>query len=340
MGSSSTIQATVPTFGPTSFSPMTAAPTGGVSTPGVSGTQPTISAPVVGNTAPVVIPPQASNKDVATFQQSLNSKNAGQPGYTPLNVDGIFGPKTEAASQYQIPTPTTPTTPTDAPTPTTTDPIMQQIQGLISEEGATGGQIDTANANANGEYRDAVLSNVKALTATNAAINDQVDQLEKFQQMNQDNLTDSQKIELQSTLDQQKADAADLTSAKEYAYRAAVKAGDSADVLSKIANATSSGDVYQAIQGTSKYTGTASPTLISIGEQKLQASRGPDGYADPNLYQSAFTDWVNKGFTTESFLKAFPPATYVNPANTSLPNYLMPSKADATTSSSSNTRAL
>lgn len=73
--------------------------------------------------------------------------------------------------------------------------------------------------------------------------------------------------------------------------------------------------------------------VITMGDQKLSATRGPDGYVDPNAYQTAFNDWVNGSDThnpigtAKEFLANFPPKNYVNPANTWLPTYLMPAGA-------------
>lgn len=75
------------------------------------------------------------------------------------------------------------------------------------------------------------------------------------------------------------------------------------------------------------------PALIAAAEQKLNASRttGPEAdgkYADPNLYYSAYQDWINKGYgTTAQFISKFPPKDYINPKNTFLPAYLMPPTA-------------
>lgn len=72
---------------------------------------------------------------------------------------------------------------------------------------------------------------------------------------------------------------------------------------------------------------TVPVSTINLGRQKLDATKGEDGYVDPNVYQQAYTDWVNnKVGTAKEFLAQFPPATYVNPANTFLPTYLMPPK--------------
>jgi len=338
---------------PTTSTPAAAAPvSSAVTTPGVSGTQPTIAAPTVGNTPELSIPAPASNKYVAAFQQQLNSKNAGQPGYVPLNVDGVYGPKTQAAAQYQavapsVPAYTTDTTTTNAEGDTVngvsqTD-LATQIQNIIGEQGTLGNEINGVNEGQAGggvgtaAYRGAVTSAVKGLTANNAALQDQLDNLQKFYDSNQTTLDDQQKEDLQNTIDEQKTNAATLTAAQKYAFQAAVKAGESETVLNAIANATTPEEVYDAVQGTSKYTGVASPTIVSIGEQKLNASRGPDGYVDPNLYQQAFNDWTAHGYSTASFVKAYPPDQYVNPANTFLPEYLMPTAAQTKTSSSDRT---
>lgn len=45
-----------------------------------------------------------SGSSVAKLQAELNTKNAGQTGYTPLVVDGKYGPLTAAAAAYKAPT--------------------------------------------------------------------------------------------------------------------------------------------------------------------------------------------------------------------------------------------
>ena len=42
----------------------------------------------------------ATGPSVSAYQQQLNQQNAGQAGYVPLKVDGIYGPLTRAASQF------------------------------------------------------------------------------------------------------------------------------------------------------------------------------------------------------------------------------------------------
>lgn len=77
-------------------------------------------------------------------------------------------------------------------------------------------------------------------------------------------------------------------------------------------------------------SGGLSKSQIALGEQKLNDSRGDDGWVDPAVYQAAFDDW--KG-TTKAFLLAYPPKDYVNPENTTLPKYLQPAKSKSASAS-------
>lgn len=52
-----------------------------------------------------------SGDAVKALQTQFNTQNAGVAGYVPLKVDGLYGPLTQAASQFKAPTVTTPTTP-------------------------------------------------------------------------------------------------------------------------------------------------------------------------------------------------------------------------------------
>lgn len=66
---------------------------------------------------------------------------------------------------------------------------------------------------------------------------------------------------------------------------------------------------------------------ISMGEQKLNATRGPDGWVDPYVYKQAYEDWIkDKMGTTADFVREFPPSKYVNPKASEiaglLPEYL------------------
>jgi hypothetical protein len=81
--------------------------------------------------------------------------------------------------------------------------------------------------------------------------------------------------------------------------------------------------------GTGGGTSGGVPTSeVTQGKAALQASKfagaEADGkYADPNLYLKYYQGWRGSGGTPESFFKAFPPATYINPANKSLPPEIM-----------------
>lgn len=56
----------------------------------------------------------------------------------------------------------------------------------------------------------------------------------------------------------------------------------------------------------------------SIWSPKLENSRGEDGYVDPGVYESAFSEWVNKGGDQKTFVLAYPPKNFINPVNTTV----------------------
>ena len=67
---------------------------------------------------------------------------------------------------------------------------------------------------------------------------------------------------------------------------------------------------------------------ISLLKQALNASKfqGPEAdgrYADPSLYLINYQNWLDAGGTAEDFFEEFPPKTYINPANTWLPEEIM-----------------
>lgn len=73
---------------------------------------------------------------------------------------------------------------------------------------------------------------------------------------------------------------------------------------------------------------TRSGTLVYTAQDKaedsaaLEASRGDDGYVDPNLYKRLSDVWVAQGGNIGDFLREYPPANYINPANSDLPPVL------------------
>lgn len=64
---------------------------------------------------------------VKTFQTQLNTQNAGQAGYTPLVVDGRYGPLTQSAAAYKAP-PAAPTIGSIYQQPTPDDPELAKAQ--------------------------------------------------------------------------------------------------------------------------------------------------------------------------------------------------------------------
>lgn len=72
---------------------------------------------------------------------------------------------------------------------------------------------------------------------------------------------------------------------------------------------------------------------IASGEQKLEASRGQDGYVNPDVYKGMYDKWISNGGLLKDFLTKYPPKNYVNPANTQLPPVLRTGKASSTSSS-------
>lgn len=87
-------------------------------------------------------------------------------------------------------------------------------------------------------------------------------------------------------------------------------------------NTTSKGTITS---GSLSYT----PADQSADSSALEQSRGTDGYVDPTIYQNLYQAWVKAGGSTKDFLSVYPPKDYVNPDNTWLPSYLMPSTASA-----------
>lgn len=57
---------------------------------------------------------------VSAYQTQLNNQNKGVAGYVPLKVDGMYGPLTQAASQFKAPAPVAPASPKALTMPTGT----------------------------------------------------------------------------------------------------------------------------------------------------------------------------------------------------------------------------
>jgi len=80
-----------------------------------------------------------SGASIKAYQTSLNTQNAGQTGYVPLKIDGMFGPLTQAASQFKAPVapspqqgnPNNPVI-TSNNTRSTNDAIVNDVTGLTN----------------------------------------------------------------------------------------------------------------------------------------------------------------------------------------------------------------
>lgn len=72
---------------------------------------------------------------------------------------------------------------------------------------------------------------------------------------------------------------------------------------------------------------TFSGDQLSQFSNELEASKklydGDGKYVNPESYQQAYDAWVESGALAKDFIAKFPPAKYVNPANTTLPSYLL-----------------
>lgn len=64
--------------------------------------------------------------------------------------------------------------------------------------------------------------------------------------------------------------------------------------------------------GTLDYTSSD----LDEGNSKLQASKGSDGYVDPNLYLNLANAWTSNGGSVKDFLTHYPISSWVNPTNT------------------------
>jgi len=61
----------------------------------------------------------------------------------------------------------------------------------------------------------------------------------------------------------------------------------------------------------------------ALNESKYQGPEADGKYVDPTLYLQNYEAWIQAGGSKEEFFRMFPPATYINPANTWLPPEIM-----------------
>lgn len=67
---------------------------------------------------------------------------------------------------------------------------------------------------------------------------------------------------------------------------------------------------------------TISNDQVGRGAQALNTARGADGWTDPNMYLELYNSWTSQGGLPQDFIKAFPPTSYINPQNKTLPVFL------------------
>lgn len=80
----------------------------------------------------------------------------------------------------------------------------------------------------------------------------QIDNAIKFYQLNQDNLSEREKLDLQLAVSEKQAAAEDIKSAKRDAYKVAIDNGASSAVLAAIGKAQTADEAYAAVQGVVK----------------------------------------------------------------------------------------
>ena len=61
---------------------------------------------------------------------------------------------------------------------------------------------------------------------------------------------------------------------------------------------------------------------LGAAQQKLNSARGADGYVDPVEYNNLLKDWTSGKGLQKDFMLKFPAKQYINPKNTSVPDYL------------------
>lgn len=76
---------------------------------------------------------------------------------------------------------------------------------------------------------------------------------------------------------------------------------------------------------------TLNESQIADAADKLNKTKGADGYVDPTAYQAAAAEWVAGKGLIQDFVKYFSPNNYVNPDNDWLPQYLRATKKGGAT---------
>ena len=93
---------------------------------------------------------------------------------------------------------------------------------------------------------------------------------------------------------------------------------DYADSLRK---GTTSGS--NTLPGSSFTSASIKSLKEALNQSKFAGAEADGKYADPNLYYANYKSFVDGGGSASEFLETFPPSTYINPANTFLPEEIM-----------------
>lgn len=95
-----------------------------------------------------------SGDAVKQFQSQLNSQNQGVSGYTPIQVDGFYGPLTQQASQFNS---TSKSTPKVSTTTLSNTNKMEQIPGMVKSLSDLSNKGITTDATGTPKYADGTI---------------------------------------------------------------------------------------------------------------------------------------------------------------------------------------
>ncbi len=130
-----------------------------------------------------------------------------------------------------------------------------------------------------------------------------------------------------SLVEQRLANPAFELSAGQTRYQTDPATGEYKAIASMPAKPTALPVAKTVTSGTLKYTAKDQ----AEDTKALEQSRGQDGYVDPTIYQNLYKEWIANGGLLKDFLTRYPPKSYVNPKNTWLQPFLMPTTKSGTT---------
>lgn len=343
----------------------------------VTTTTPTVTVPAPKPVDPTEIARLAGEKGmtVADYQKFMDGTN-GTYGVDKQQIGKDLGIPALETSVFTAPSKSTVDIFNEAYTTAGLGQVDTSIQALMDEIATRRGQLkdatDTINNNPFLSEKTRVGQGKLRLDQAETDINNKVNELNTLRQWKQDQLTNINNKILMSTNDfktNQELNAKKLdyltkqrdtmvtdktTNAKsdvsgkatlEYLMNLPKKAltnGTTWDPATGqwIAPPAKASTKTTTVKGTVVSGGlTYSPIDMAEDSRALEGSRGSDGHVDPTVYQNLYKAWVANGGLLKDFLAKFPPKNYVNPANTWLPSYLMPT-VSATTKKKSTTTTI